>query len=210
MREIFEQIYRTNAWGSGSGPGSDWRTTEAYRRVLSSIMQCHRFQTVLDVGCGDWQFSKLIDWGSVQYCGVDIVADVIGANRRRFQRPGIEFGLCDALAHELPRAELVLLKDVLQHWTNTEVVEFLPKLRAFQYALITNDVCSNGEIPEDSLTVNADFFADTRCRYRPIDITKPPFSVAAESVLAYRVGGSVKVTVFVRARAWSSAITRIL
>jgi SAM-dependent methyltransferase len=66
-------------WGAGSGPGSASHETIAYRAFLQGFLQWNRVRSVVDLGCGDWQFSRFIDWSGVDYTGVDVVAPVIEA-----------------------------------------------------------------------------------------------------------------------------------
>jgi hypothetical protein len=38
-------------------------------------------RSATDLGCGDWQFSYLINWSNVEYPGIDLVPEVIDNNR---------------------------------------------------------------------------------------------------------------------------------
>ena len=71
-------------------------------------------------------------WDGIQYTGMEIVPTVIEANVRRFASANVRFVCADARSVELPPADLILLKDVLQHWTNAEVARFLPRLREYR------------------------------------------------------------------------------
>lgn len=135
--EIFDRIYTSNLWGTGSGAGSAPANTEPYRRFLSTFIRTNRVRSVLDVGCGDWQIGKLIDWSGVHYTGLD-VSGVVLKNTRLHARDGVQFIEADATTDPLPRADLLILKDVLQHWSNDDILRFLPKLQGFDRALITN------------------------------------------------------------------------
>ena len=67
MRERFEQIYATGEWGYGSGEGSAAINTGGYVRLLEKFIRDKQIHSVVDLGCGDWQFSRNIDWGAVHY-----------------------------------------------------------------------------------------------------------------------------------------------
>jgi SAM-dependent methyltransferase len=176
MRERFEEIYRTREWGKGSGEGSIPRHTRAYVAFLQQFLRDHRIRSVVDLGCGDWQFSRLIDWTGIHYQGFDLVTSVIACNQRQFARQGIEFHLFSGDFAALPPADLLLAKDVLQHWSNATITAFLPHLTRFPYSLITN--CINPKRPTENRDIS-----DGEFRY--LDIRLPPFVVPACEQLTF-------------------------
>src|SRR5207302_753558 len=107
--------------------------------------------SVVDFGCGDWQFSQLIDWSATQYLGCDIVPSVVAENRRRFERPNVKFVELSGDHVDLPTADLLIVKDVLQHWSNDAVLGFVPTLKRYRHVLVTNCVH-----PLGGETVNTD------------------------------------------------------
>jgi len=133
-QEIFSKIYKTNLWG-GSGGGSTPSNTVEYRALLQDFLWENDIKTVVDFGCGDWMFSHLMDWRDVQYLGIDCVASVIGVNKLRYEAPNIQF----QLSGNPPPSDLLILKDVLQHWDDASIVEFLDSvIENHKYILITN------------------------------------------------------------------------
>jgi SAM-dependent methyltransferase len=175
MKAQFEAIYESNRWGQGSGEGSYAIHTRGYAAFLQNFLAKYSIRTVLDFGCGDWQFSQSIDWGDVHYVGVDIVESVIKANQQRFAAANIEFHL-RTTDDPLPNADLLITKDVLQHWSNAKIHAFLPQLSRYRYALITN--CVNPRGP----TTNRDI-EDGDFRY--LDLRSPPFNLEAEVVYSF-------------------------
>ena len=138
---VFRQIYASDHWKGGSGEGSDVAVTEAYRRVLSAVLRGCDVETVVDAGCGDWQFSRLVDWSATRYRGFDIVPEVIESNRSAYGSENIQFDVADVRTEGLPGADLLVCKDVLQHWDELSIRVFLARhLRHYRYALVTNDV----------------------------------------------------------------------
>ena len=81
----------------------------------------------LDFGCGDWQFSRLVDWHGASYVGMDIVPSVIQHNRERYGGPGVEFMVTPEDPSRLPDAELLICKDILQHLPNVSVQSLGPR-----------------------------------------------------------------------------------
>jgi SAM-dependent methyltransferase len=177
--QVFEQIYTSRIWGKGSGEGSDPAYCRRYVEVLQKIMQDCGVRSVLDLGCGDWLhgFSRYVEWGDVHYTGIDVVASVVDQNQQAFGSERIQFRHGNVVACDLPRTDLILFKDVLQHWSNASVLGLLPRLKSFKFALVTNDLFSS--MPR---VLNQDI-ADGD--YRPIDIMAPPFNVPGSEVMLY-------------------------
>jgi SAM-dependent methyltransferase len=177
MQEMFTRAYQSNEWHGGSGTGSTPETTVAYRRLIDRLIRTAQIKSVLDLGCGDWQFSRLIGWGGADYLGIDVVPEVIAANQLAYAGPGVRFVHADFRHTELPKADLVLVKDVLQHWSNAQVTAFLPRLVKFPWALIANTrngIRENQDIPDGA--------------WRPLDLRLPPFNLAATELLTYDAG----------------------
>ena len=178
MEKEFTKIYDDNGWKEmGSGFGSLAKNTEIYRLFLQKYLHENNIQSVVDIGCGDWQFSKLIDWSAIQYTGFDIVKSVVEKNQKQFSASNITFIHGNPLNLDLPEADLLICKDVLQHLPNEEISSLLPQFSKFKHCLITNDVdpvsltSNNPNIPSGS--------------YRPIDLTKPPFNLSGKKILTY-------------------------
>src|SRR6266545_4139062 len=137
---VFQTIYDRNVWGGGSGLGSNPQVARAYMMFLQAFIFNNPVASVVDIGCGDWQFSQFINWGERRYLGIDVVANVIDANQKRFARANISFTCADPLddSFQPPAGDLLLMKDVLQHLSNANVQKMLKLVWRFKYALITN------------------------------------------------------------------------
>ena len=135
----FTPIYEQNVWG-GSGSGSFPENTVSYRQFLQDFLIKNNIKTIIDYGCGDWQSSKFIDWSSYQYLGIDCVSSVIESNTNAYKSNNVQFMHISSLEEFFThKADLLIIKDVLQHWINNEIVFFLEKIKSnFKYILITN------------------------------------------------------------------------
>jgi SAM-dependent methyltransferase len=176
VRERFEQIYATGEWGIGSGEGSAAVHTSGYVRFLQRFLQDQSVRSVVDLGCGDWQFSYKVNWNNIHYRGYDLVRSVVERNQATYSAPNIEFHVISSQLSDLPTADLLIVKDVLQHWSNESIFEFLPVLRRFRYSLITN--CVNTHGPTENLDI-----ADGDFRY--LDIRLAPVNVAATELYSF-------------------------
>jgi hypothetical protein len=173
---VFEDIYRGDKWNGGSGPGSLPGVNRPYVRFLESFLLCNGIRSVVDLGCGDWQFSRGIDWGEARYLGLDLVAHVLERNRRIYGRESVEFASAPADPAKLPEADLLLVKDVFQHLSNRSILDHLAVFPKYKYVLVTN--CSK----KSRDLLNTDI-ADGG--FRPLDLRLDPFGMPMACVLQY-------------------------
>lgn len=175
--KVFDEIYATDAWDAGSGLGSLPGVTSAYRDLIQSFLADHEISSVLDLGCGDWQFSSLIDWSGIDYTGVDVVASVVESNREKYTAPNIRFEVGAPDMTGLPGAELLIIKDVLQHLPLADVQRFTDEvLPRYRYVLVTNCV-------RPFWRLNADIPAGA---FRPVDLRRKPFGLAGKELLSFK------------------------
>ena len=141
---IFDEVYRKNFWGGDglySGVGSEEINSREYEQLIVDYVTANGIQSIVDVGCGDFQVSqRILDRlpDSVTYRGLDVSHVVAQRNNRLFASDRISFAQSDAAKDELPPADLVLVREVLQHLSNRDILAILPKLRRYPHALVTN------------------------------------------------------------------------
>lgn len=185
--QVFSQIYDRNSWGRGSGPGSSPENTKSYRIVLQHhINDKSNIQSIVDLGCGDWQIMSLIQIPeNKKYLGLDVVPSVIERNKAEYRKENVDFQLIQDLS-EIPSGDLLIVKDVIQHWPNEQIHEFVKTvLPKFKYALITN--CFQAHWGNLQGLYNQDIQIGD---YRPIDLTDAPFNLGnMELYLEYKGGG---------------------
>jgi hypothetical protein len=190
LTQTFNRIYSEGVWGRDvagkgtSGSGSTLEITREYRVYLQEFLKTHHVVSIVDAGCGDWGFSSTIDWADASYLGVDIASDVIGAVRKKYEKGRITFRVGD-ITEDLPAADLLISKDVLQHLPNALVQKFIRnnlKRGKYKWALLTND---RGSANGDTVPGG----------YRAIDLSAPPFDVHGLVDLPIKFGREVtKVT----------------
>ena len=165
-RDIFTPQYTEK-----SGPGSTLEFSEPYRHFVANFVRAMKVETVTDLGCGDMTVSGNIDFGNAMYIGFDVIEERVRRNEARYPYPKYTFGCADLREH-VPIADLVLCKDVIQHWSNSDLFDWLAMMcRApFKYALITNCNYSDKKQP----AVNSDIETGS---WRPVDLTAPPFLI---------------------------------
>lgn len=189
LTKTFNGIYSEGIWGRDvagkgtSGSGSTLEITREYRAYLEDFIRKHRVTSIVDAGCGDWTFSSTIDWGGASYLGVDIASEVIEANREKYEQRNVTFQVGD-ITEELPAADLLISKDVLQHLPDALVHKFIGnnlKTGKYKWVLLTND---RGTGQPDIVPGG----------YRAIDLSAPPFKVAGLVDLPITFGNEVTKT----------------
>lgn len=101
------------------------------------------------------------------YIGIDVVKSVIDKNIKNHRTRNVIF-LMNSGKQEL-QGDLLLLKDVLQHWPIGDIQKFVEDIIPnFKYVLVTNCCKCPG------LTVNSEIEIGG---YRPLDLILPPFNL---------------------------------
>lgn len=139
IEAVFSKIYADDSWGRGSGPGSNPDVLADYRAFLERIVRLNDIRTIVDVGCGDWQFSRFVNFGDAQYLGLDLVDSVVAANNAAYGSDRVDFKRAPADPNDIPAGDLIIMKDVLQHLPDEQIMVYREIIRSkFRYALITN------------------------------------------------------------------------
>lgn len=171
MPKTHTEIFRPQ-YAERSGSGSTLAYTAPYRAFLERFIKEHDVRRILDFGCGDMEVMGNIDLTSIEYFGIDCIPERVARNMERFPPdafPHMRFH-CDDVRH-YPGwvegwADLLVMKDVLQHWSNADITQFMERAD-FRRALFTN--CNYRDD-----TVNTDIATGG---WRSLDLTKPPFEL---------------------------------
>ena len=176
--ERFRQYYEAehSDWGNTSGPGSDSFHTIEYRSFVSKFVRLNNILRITDVGCGDWQFSRFIDFGSSDYIGYDVVDSVIKTNNERYASR-IMFSMMPDNLGDIRGGDLLLMKDVLQHLSDTDIYKFRDEVfPKFKFCLITNSF-NKLDTPQ-----NVDIESGS---FRCLDLTAKPYQINGCYVLDF-------------------------
>ncbi len=184
--EVFSEIYKNNIWGGEdhvlfSGPGSRGVLAEQYADKINEFIKANNVLSVVDVGCGDFHVGSGLK--CEDYTGIDVVPDLISHNQATFGTPGRRFLCLDVAGSEpLPSADLVLIRQVLQHLSNAQIETILRKLAPFKYVIVTEHQPS----ASDFRVANLDHVhgSSTRLlRGSGVYLDKPPFGRSVELLL---------------------------
>jgi FkbM family methyltransferase len=110
------------------------------REWLPKIITKKNIGSVLDVGCGDFNWMKNVNLG-VPYTGVDIVESMIAKNNKLYGNASRTFKVANAIEDLLPPADLSIIRDVLYHLTYENIFRLLKNVRKTtrKYMLITTN-----------------------------------------------------------------------
>lgn len=207
-RHVFSRIYRENRWGHDentvfhSGEGSRGEVVDAYVATVASRLKEHeqdvgRGLTIVDIGCGDFEVGRrLVDaLPESRYVGCDIVPDLIDHHRKSYGSERVEFQALDAVTDDLPSGDVCLIRQVLQHLSNSDIRTIVSKLN-YKYVYVTESFPLEREGP-----VNPDkpAGADVRFDWRTgrgggVELDQPPFDRRVEEILKVRRGQELIVT----------------
>ena len=177
---VFDRIYEQDLWVGGSGPGSHPRATLEYRYTLEKFLYDNDVKSVVDFGCGDWQFSKYIHWGEIDYTGYDVANMVLTNNTKNFSTKKIRFERTPDDLNNMKEADLFIAKESLMHLPNDYVDKVLTSaFDKYKYLLITNGY----RVDAPGNNTNQDIQPGA---WRHLDIRLPPFSKHAEVLLVYQ------------------------
>lgn len=187
VEQIFTNIYERNTWGGDpgsyySGEGTHSPNTRLYIDHVKKFIRDHSLASLLEIGCGDFSIMKhVLADSNVAYLGVDVVDGLIHFHQQNHQTDRIQFKKLNAIEGPLPGADLVIIRQVLQHLSNDHISKILQKLSGFRYALITEHLPVSKDVeynldkitgPHIRMKVNSGVFID-----------KPPFNIPRCKVL---------------------------
>ena len=166
--EIFSYIYQTNLWGSvesHSGEGSELGATALLRRRIPALLRRVGARRLLDAPCGDFGWMDHVNLGGIDYCGVDIVDELVRRNTARYGGAHRRFVQADLITDPLPTADVILCRDCLVHLSYPQILDSFANFRASgaTYLLTTTFV---------ELDANIDVATGD---WRPLNFCLPPF-----------------------------------
>ncbi|RAJ13455.1 class I SAM-dependent methyltransferase [Olleya aquimaris] len=179
-KQAMQQVYAKQLWGSSgaeffSGEGSHHpELVIPYIEVLKTFLTSFKQPLVVaDLGCGDFNIGKQLVQHTKQYIGVDIVPELIAHNIKTFKADNLQFQCLDIAQDQLPKADCVIVRQVLQHLSNAEVQSVLNKLSNYKYIVLTEHV------PQGDFVPNKDIISGQGIRLKKqsgLDIIQPPFN----------------------------------
>ncbi|WP_146345380.1 class I SAM-dependent methyltransferase [Phaeobacter marinintestinus] len=208
-QEAFSKVYRDRIWSRTtpdespfhSGEGSrNPEVTGPYVAAISGFLQeFGSGKSVADIGCGDFEIGRQLVPFATRYMAFDIVPELIEHHRANETADHLSFDVLDLVEDPLPPADIILVRQVLQHLSNDDVLSFVRKFPgSCQHLIVTEHLPADENFvpnlehdsgPGIRLSVNSG-----------VDLSAAPFNLQASSkrilcdVLAY--DGRIRTTLY--------------
>ncbi|APY11303.1 SAM-dependent methyltransferase [Seonamhaeicola sp. S2-3] len=179
-KDVMNQIYEKHLWGgldfdfySGSGSHNSKIIDSYIVAVVKFLSSFNPLLVVCDLGCGDFNIGKHFIKHAKKYIAVDIVEPLIKRNKQLFKHDHLEFHCLDISKDNMPEGDCVILRQVLQHLSNTEIEKITKKLYAYKYIILTE------HIPTGLFTPNKDIISGqgNRTKFNSgVNLAKTPFN----------------------------------
>ena len=180
-KAVMNQIYENKMWGGAedvdffSGEGSHApEIVEPYiKEVVKFLNSFDEKLVICDLGCGDFNVGRQLVLHSKKYIAIDIVDALIERNKNLYNHENLEFKCLDISEDVLPKADCIILRQVMQHLSNLEIKNLLLNLENYKYLIITE------HIPKGNFKANADIISGQGIRLKKksgVDVQQPPFS----------------------------------
>jgi SAM-dependent methyltransferase len=148
VEEIFSAIYKEQRWKTS--PGDDFSSGNGSRTpgvVLPYVEAVTKFlralphpPSVVDLGCGDFHVGAQLRPYCGRYIACDVVPALIERNKEKYAAEQVDFRALDIIESDLPAADVVFLRQVLQHLSNAQIAKIVPKLYRYKFLILTEHV----------------------------------------------------------------------
>jgi len=180
-KAVMEQIYDQKLWGGKdfdfySGEGShNTEITQPYLDSVIGFLKSHDNKLVVcDLGCGDFNIGKQLTKYTKKYIAIDIVESLIERNNKLFKAENLEFHCLNIVEDEIPKADCIIIRQVLQHLSNAETLKIIEKLKNYEYIILTE------HLPQGDFEANKDKIASQGIRLKQnsgVNLLKAPFNL---------------------------------
>ena len=175
-KEKFDYIYENKIWSSGetlSGIGSSLEYTKNLRKNLPLLFEKYEIKSFLDVPCGDFNWmSEVLKKYNINYIGCDIVESLIEDLKKKYSSEFIQFKRLDMCQDELPKVDLIFVRDCLFHLSFQDIQCFINN---FKKSNIKYILTSSHKNIDDFENIDIDTGS-----FRKIDLFKHPFNFSKD------------------------------
>lgn len=207
--QIFTRIYADGTWGESndstqkffSGSGShDPVIVETYIKAIQKFLSSFENKPdVVDLGCGDFFVGSRVRPLCDKYVACDIVESLIIFNKEKYKNLNVDFRILDLTKDELPKGDIVFIRQVFQHLSNKQISRALPQIALkYKYLVLTEHLPAT-----DSFIHNLDKSPgpDTRLISNSgIVLTSAPFNLKVKEVTCLckvsEQGGIIKTNLY--------------
>jgi hypothetical protein len=194
---IFGNIYKNRLWGVGSDPevpfysgiGSYDPAVVQYVSLVVGVISRYDIRNVIEIGCGDFTVASQYVDKCKNYLGIDVVRPLVEHNQRTFGTKTVRFLFADASGTKLPPCDLCIIRQVLQHLSNRDIMNIFQNITA-KYILVTEHLPAAHKVTSFNLDKKPG--ADIRVpRGSGVFIDRPPFNLSAQVLMEANVTSDV-------------------
>jgi SAM-dependent methyltransferase len=167
--QLFVEESRKLDQESLSGPGSSVVNASEVTNLIKETIKQYNIKSILDLGCGDWNWFQHIELKDIEYQGWDADMDMIIQNQFNHGESNINFYVNDIVQDNYPDVDLIICRDVLFHMPMSLANHIISKAKsACKYFISTSfrDVDVNTGIPNG-----------LNWGYYSINLNKNPFNL---------------------------------
>ncbi len=182
LQAAFDRIYLEKQWGEGdepSGSGSYGAWAREYVAFIGDLVAETGAKTAVDVGCGDFNVGSRLCGLFERYEALDVSRVIIERNAARFAHlRHVRFAVADATRDPLPRADIVMIRQVLQHLTNVQIEAILrnAETSGTQLVVVAEHGLPDTHVAAFNLDLEAHSPMTRLIQHSCVRIDKPPFN----------------------------------
>lgn len=156
LEGVFSRVYAEGHWGrsadqahpfySGSGSHEDSVVATYVDAIRAFIQELGGTLSAVDLGCGDFNVGARIRPLFGNYIAGDVVPALIESNRKSYSALDVDFRQIDLTRDEIPSADVILVRQVLQHLSNRDIMNFVSRVSGrCRYLVITEHLPLNDD-----------------------------------------------------------------
>ena len=145
---------------------------------MRNFIKKNNIKKIVDLGCGDWHSTiYMLKDLNTEYVGYDVYKKLIEHNKKVFNNKLWSFNYLDIYneKEKIEKGDVCIIKDVLQHWNNTEitsVLDYLTEKKMFKYIIICNN---NNQSRDNEELLKTGEQRGLSIRYNPLRKYNPKF-----------------------------------
>ena len=149
LARVFTKIYAQGLWGrdandssayySGSGTHTPAIADPYVAAIRALAATFPHAPSAADLGCGDFHIGAQVRGAFASYIACDIVPGLIEQNRQRYNAQEVEFRCLDLTTDDLPQADVIVVRQVLQHLSNRDIAGFVSRVAGKCHWLVVTE-----------------------------------------------------------------------
>ena len=134
---------------------------------VNEYIKNNNIKSIIDAPCGDFNYMSNVDLENVIYLGLDVSKNAIEMCKKKSNKSNIEFKVFNLITDVLPKADLILIKDLFLHLSFADIITVLENVKSSGCKYFATSRYSHGN--EINIDKNSDLHS------RAIEITIKPF-----------------------------------